>query len=91
MSKIAMPREAGPWGASGGKPWDDGVFSRVIKVIVHGGVSLNAICAIQFEYVKTDGESVLSQMHGGSGDIEMELLSRVCIKIRSLFYISSTS
>lgn len=85
MSKMAMPREPGPWGASGGKPWDDGVFFGVKKVIVHGRVSLNAICAIQFEYVKRDAKCILSPMHGGTVGDKMELLSVVCPKIHVNF------
>ncbi|KAK1427341.1 hypothetical protein QVD17_16024 [Tagetes erecta] len=65
MSRIAMSRDAGPWGASGGKPWDDGIFSTVTRVYVHLG-KLNVIYALQFEYTKRDGRSVLSQIHGGN-------------------------
>ncbi|KAL7618746.1 hypothetical protein Lser_V15G00705 [Lactuca serriola] len=67
MSLMAMPREAGPWGASGAKPWDDGVFFNVKQIRVLVGESLKVIHAIQFEYVRRDGQSVLSQLHGGQG------------------------
>nr|KAJ0227228.1 hypothetical protein LSAT_V11C100007950 [Lactuca sativa] len=40
MSGAGMPREAGPWGAAGGKPWDDGVFSHVKQIRVYLGESL---------------------------------------------------
>ncbi|KAL7618750.1 hypothetical protein Lser_V15G00701 [Lactuca serriola] len=66
MSGAGMPREAGPWGAAGGKPWDDGVFSHVKQIRVYLGESLKVIYGIQFEYIKRDGNSILSQMHGGT-------------------------
>ncbi|KAJ0614777.1 putative jacalin-like lectin domain-containing protein [Helianthus annuus] len=56
MCRMTMPRDAGPWGACGGKPWDDGLFSAIKRIHVHEG-ELNAIYAIQFEYLKKDGES----------------------------------
>ncbi|KAJ0951259.1 putative jacalin-like lectin domain-containing protein [Helianthus annuus] len=37
MSRITMPRDAGPWGAGGGKPWDDGIFSTIKQIRVHEG------------------------------------------------------
>ncbi|KAI3762848.1 hypothetical protein L1987_53290 [Smallanthus sonchifolius] len=58
-----MPRDAGPWGAGGGKPWDDGVFSAIKQIRVHEG-ELNVIYALQYEYLKKDGKSVLSKLHG---------------------------
>ncbi|MFS7911618.1 putative jacalin-like lectin domain-containing protein [Helianthus anomalus] len=66
---MAMPREVGPWGAGGGKPWDDGVFSTIKQVRVHVG-ELNAIYALQFEYLKKDGKSVFSQIHGGTDGVK---------------------
>ncbi|PWA73033.1 Mannose-binding lectin [Artemisia annua] len=78
MSKMALPRDAGPWGASGGKPWDDGVYSAVKQVHVHIGVSLNVINAIEFEYVKSDGKTIWSHMHGGTKGDKTEL---VCNKV----------
>ncbi|KAK1427334.1 hypothetical protein QVD17_16017 [Tagetes erecta] len=73
MPIMAMPREAGPWGACGGKPWDDGVFSTIKQVRVHLG-ELNFIYALQFEYLKKDGKSVLSQIHGGTDGSKIELV-----------------
>lgn len=58
MCIMAMPREAGPWGAGGGKPWDDGVFSTIKQVRVHVG-EMNVIYALQFEYLKRDSKSVM--------------------------------
>lgn len=71
MSRSAMPRDAGPWGACGGKPWDDGVFSTIKQVRVHLG-ELNAIYALQFEYLNKDGKSVLSQIHGSTGGLTIQ-------------------
>ncbi|KAI3737014.1 hypothetical protein L2E82_27007 [Cichorium intybus] len=64
--------EAGPWGAAGGKPWDDGVFSHVKQVRVYLSDSLKVICGIQFEYVKRDAKSVVTQMHGGTSGCKTE-------------------
>lgn len=73
-----MPREAGPWGVSEGKLWDDGVFSNIKQVRVHVKISANFICAVQFEYVKKDSTSVLSQMHGGAcEDDKIEVVNLV--------------
>ncbi|KAI3762857.1 hypothetical protein L1987_53299 [Smallanthus sonchifolius] len=77
MLRMAMPREAGPWGASGGKSWDDGVFSTIKQVRVHLG-ELNVIYALQFEYLKKDGKSVLSQIHGGADGSKVELVNFDC-------------
>ncbi|KAK1427342.1 hypothetical protein QVD17_16025 [Tagetes erecta] len=65
LSGVEMPREVGPWGAGGGKPWDDGVFASVKQVYVHVG-ELNMISALQFEYLKKDGKSAISHIHGGT-------------------------
>ncbi|XP_076894928.1 agglutinin-like [Bidens hawaiensis] len=73
MSRSAMPRDAGPWGACGGKPWDDGVFSTIKQVRVLLG-ELNAIYALQFEYLNKDGKSVLSQIHGSTGGLTIQLV-----------------
>lgn len=72
MSSMGMPTEAGPWGAAGGKPWDDGVFSHVKQVRVYLSDSLKVICGIQFEYVKRDAKSVVTQMHGGTSGCKTE-------------------
>ena len=82
-----MPREAGPWGAAGGKPWDDGVFSHVKQIRVYLGESLKVICGVQFKYVKKDGKSVLSQMHGGTRGDKTELVMCKNIKIYTLFFV----
>ncbi|KAJ0939348.1 putative jacalin-like lectin domain-containing protein [Helianthus annuus] len=74
MCRMTMPRDAGPWGACGGKPWDDGLFSAIKRIHVHEG-ELNAIYAIQFEYLKKDGESFLSQVHGGKGGCKTQLVN----------------
>lgn len=79
MSRLSMLRDAGPWGIVGGKPWDDGLFSTVKRVYVHLG-KLNVIYALQFEYKKKDGKSVLSQVHGGNDGSRMELVC-MCNKI----------
>lgn len=72
-SRMSIPRDAGPWGASvGGKPWDDGVFSAVKEVRVHVGESPIVIHAIQFEYVESNAKSILSPMHGGTSRDKME-------------------
>ncbi|KAK1427343.1 hypothetical protein QVD17_16026 [Tagetes erecta] len=79
LSRVEMPREVGPWGASGGKPWDDGVFSSVKQVSVYLG-ELHMIYALQFEYLKKDGKSVVSQIHGriyGAKKIELVSLDGV--------------
>ncbi|MFS7911628.1 putative jacalin-like lectin domain-containing protein [Helianthus anomalus] len=34
---MTLPRDAGPWGACGGQPWDDGVFSAIKQVRIHLG------------------------------------------------------
>ncbi|KAI3762854.1 hypothetical protein L1987_53296 [Smallanthus sonchifolius] len=74
MSSMALPKDAGPWGAGGGKPWDDGVFSTIKQVRVHVG-ELNVIYALQFEYLKSDAKSVSSQIHGGTDGLKIELVN----------------
>nr|KAJ0226069.1 hypothetical protein LSAT_V11C100007970 [Lactuca sativa] len=74
MSALGMASGAGPWGAAGGRPWDDGVFSHVKQIRVYLGESLKVICGVQFKYVKKDGKSVLSQMHGGTRGDKTELV-----------------
>ncbi|KAI7729340.1 hypothetical protein M8C21_004794, partial [Ambrosia artemisiifolia] len=74
MSRMVMPRDVGPWGAGGGKSWDDGVFSTIKQVLVHVG-ELNVIYALQFEYQKRDGKSVLSQIHGGADGHEIKVVN----------------
>ena len=73
-----MPRDVGPWGASGGKLWDDGVFSGVKQVRLHLGDISNVIYAIQLQYVKKDGKSIWSPKHGDShGDIIQEVYTKI--------------
>ncbi|KAI7729337.1 hypothetical protein M8C21_004791, partial [Ambrosia artemisiifolia] len=74
MSTTTLPREPGPWGACGGKPWDDGVFSTIKQVRIRLG-ELNVIYGLQFEYLKSDGKSVLSQFHGGTDENEIHLVN----------------
>ncbi|KAL9994815.1 putative jacalin-like lectin domain-containing protein [Helianthus debilis subsp. tardiflorus] len=68
LSQTTFSRDAGPWGVGGGKPWDDGVFSAIKQVRVHEG-ELNVIYALQFEYLKSDGKSVLSKIYGGTDGV----------------------
>ncbi|XP_035842995.1 agglutinin [Helianthus annuus] len=74
MSRMVMPRDVGPRGAGGGQSWDDGVFSTIKQVRVHVG-ELNVIYALQFEYQKRDGTSVLSQIHGGTNGLEIKMVN----------------
>ncbi|KAJ0785909.1 putative jacalin-like lectin domain-containing protein [Helianthus annuus] len=73
-SCLVMPRDVGPWGAGGGKAWDDGVFSTIKQVHVHVG-ELNVIYALQFEYQKRDGKSILSQIHGETDGLEIKMVN----------------
>ncbi|CAH1442807.1 unnamed protein product [Lactuca virosa] len=66
MSRLGSPRDVGPWGASGGKPRDDGVFQNIKQVRVQVGYLSKVIFGIQFNYVKKDGKFILSQFHGGT-------------------------
>ncbi|KAF5817902.1 putative jacalin-like lectin domain-containing protein [Helianthus annuus] len=68
MLRMSKPRDAGPWGAGGGKPWDDGVFPIIKQIRIHAG-ELKVIYALQFEYLGKDGESVLSQVHGAADGV----------------------
>ncbi|KAJ0804969.1 putative jacalin-like lectin domain-containing protein [Helianthus annuus] len=71
---MTLPRDAGPWGACGGQPWDDGVFSAIKQVRIHLG-ELNVIYGLQFKYLKSDGKSVMSQIHGGTDGVEIHLVN----------------
>ncbi|KAJ9536359.1 hypothetical protein OSB04_un000451 [Centaurea solstitialis] len=77
MSRVVTRKEAGPWGASAGKLWDDGVFSTVKHVNVFMEESLKRLRAIQFVYVKRDGKFFLSPMHGETCKDKLELASMV--------------
>ncbi|MFS7911656.1 putative jacalin-like lectin domain-containing protein [Helianthus anomalus] len=68
MLRMSKPRDGGPWGAGGGKPWDDGVFPIIKQIRIHAG-QLKVIYALQFEYLKKDGESFLSQVHGAADGV----------------------
>lgn len=69
MKLGVVPRDPGPWGGSGGKHWDDGVFSTVTKVNVHTGNDEKVVRAVKFKYMKRDGDSVWSLLHGYSGTV----------------------
>ncbi|KAL4559458.1 hypothetical protein LXL04_031596 [Taraxacum kok-saghyz] len=75
MDEVEIPRDVGPWGASGGKAWDDGVFNNIKQVRVQIVDPSNVIFGIQFKYVKKDGKCILSRLHGGiDGDVsEVEI------------------
>ncbi|KAI7729343.1 hypothetical protein M8C21_004797 [Ambrosia artemisiifolia] len=81
MSTMALAREPGPWGACGGKPWDDGVFSTIKQVRIRLG-ELNVIYGLQFEYLKSDGKSVVSQFHGGTNENEIHLVCTMTLLFR---------
>ncbi|KAL3845241.1 hypothetical protein ACJIZ3_002644 [Penstemon smallii] len=68
------PRDPGPWGGTG-KLWDDGVFAAVKKINVHIGKSTNVICAVQFEYLNTNGKSITSPKYGGKGDCTVKQIN----------------
>ncbi|GLT92126.1 hypothetical protein SLE2022_099800 [Rubroshorea leprosula] len=62
---LVLPRDPGPWGGTGGKIWDDGIFSGVYKVNV---LVLGVIVrGIQIMYRKRNGEIYLSERRGGFG------------------------
>ncbi|XP_058217230.1 agglutinin-like, partial [Rhododendron vialii] len=70
IMKLAVPRDTGPWGGSGGKHWDDGVFATVKQVDVHIEQALNVIRAVQLRCEKRDGQLVVTPSHGGPrGDL----------------------
>ncbi|OIT33046.1 agglutinin, partial [Nicotiana attenuata] len=47
-----VPRSAGPWGGCSGKPWDDGVFTTITRVILHVDTCFSAITGLEVHYVK---------------------------------------
>ncbi|CAL5332264.1 unnamed protein product [Camellia sinensis] len=69
MKLGVVPRDPGPWGGSGGKHWDDGVFSRVKNVNVYTANDEEVVRAVKFKYMKRDGDSVWSLLHGYSGTV----------------------
>lgn len=56
------PIVVGPWGGTGGYPWDDGVYSTIRQIVISHGA---AIDSIRIEY-DLKGRSVWSETHGGS-------------------------
>ncbi|KAL6841507.1 hypothetical protein ACP4OV_028650 [Aristida adscensionis] len=56
------PIVVGPWGGTGGYPWDDGVYSTVRQIVITHGA---AIDSIRIEY-DLKGRSVWSETHGGT-------------------------
>ncbi|XP_068652596.1 jacalin-related lectin 3 isoform X2 [Aristolochia californica] len=61
-----VPSGPGPWGGSGGRPWDDGVYNGVRQIFLTR--SSEGITSIQIEYEKI-GQFVKSTMHGsGTGE-----------------------
>uniref|UniRef100_J3M8Q2 Jacalin-type lectin domain-containing protein n=1 Tax=Oryza brachyantha TaxID=4533 RepID=J3M8Q2_ORYBR len=56
------PIVVGPWGGTGGYPWDDGVYSNIRQVIITHGA---AIDSIRIEY-DLKGNSVWSETHGST-------------------------
>ncbi|KAI8013191.1 hypothetical protein LOK49_LG05G03639 [Camellia lanceoleosa] len=49
--------------------WDDGVFSTVMKVNVYTGNDERVVRAVKVKYMKRDGDSVWSLLHGYSGTV----------------------
>ncbi|RCV17022.1 hypothetical protein SETIT_3G185500v2 [Setaria italica] len=56
------PIVVGPWGGTGGYPWDDGVYSTIRQIVITHGA---AIDSIRIEY-DLKGRSVWSETHGGT-------------------------
>lgn len=83
---MSMPRDAGPWGACGGKAWDDGVFSTIKQVGVYLGYHQNVIYAIQFEYLKSNGKILSSQIHGDTDAADEVVLVCTNTVKYTLFY-----
>ena len=65
MVKEPVPMGPGPWGGEGGRPWDDGVYTRVKQIYIMRGALIGSI---QVEYDR-DGYSIWSARHGNSGHI----------------------
>lgn len=58
------PIVVGPWGGTGGYPWDDGVYSTVCQIMITHGAAVDSI-RIQYDL---KGHSVWSQTHGSTED-----------------------
>ncbi|EES18470.1 hypothetical protein BDA96_09G201500 [Sorghum bicolor] len=56
------PIVVGPWGGTGGYPWDDGVYSTIRQIVIGHGA---AIDSIRIEY-DLKGRSVWSETRGGT-------------------------
>ncbi|GJM89016.1 hypothetical protein PR202_ga05611 [Eleusine coracana subsp. coracana] len=56
------PIVVGPWGGTGGYPWDDGVYSTIRQIVITHGA---AIDSIRIEY-DLKGSSIWSDTHGGT-------------------------
>uniref|UniRef100_A0A0A9ADE6 Jacalin-type lectin domain-containing protein n=1 Tax=Arundo donax TaxID=35708 RepID=A0A0A9ADE6_ARUDO len=54
--------KVGPWGGSGGSPWDDGAHRGVRSITVTYGRFLESM---RVEYVDWNGRPVLGEKHGG--------------------------
>lgn len=52
----------GPWGGTGGYPWDDGVYSTIRQIVIGHGATIDSI---RIEY-DLKGRSVWSETHGGT-------------------------
>ncbi|KAG8086054.1 hypothetical protein GUJ93_ZPchr0010g7769 [Zizania palustris] len=61
-SDAKSPIVVGPWGGTGGYPWDDGVYSTIRQVVITHGA---AIDSLRIEY-DLQGTSVWSGTHGGT-------------------------
>ncbi|KAL4629028.1 hypothetical protein ACB092_05G279500 [Castanea dentata] len=85
---LPVPRGPGPWGGHGGMEWDDGVFPAIRELHLYVGDSV--IHAIRVSYQSKDGESVLSQKHGGEGGepidpIKLEVSKEFLIRIAGFY------
>ena len=58
------PIVVGPWGGTGGYPWDDGVYSTVCQIMITHGAAVDSI-RIQYDL---KGHSIWSQTHGSTED-----------------------
>lgn len=67
-------RNPGPWGCSGGRVFDDGVYAGLKQIHVHLFSERNVIWGLQFQYLVADGSAVWSLRHGSAGG---EVLKKV--------------
>jgi len=54
----------GPYGTTGGSPWDDGIYEKVRQIIINADSVINSI---QVVYESVEGKTVWGQMHGSTG------------------------